>query len=75
MNHCQCTHEPHAVRIVFDNGNNQTQIFELCKLCQELEVFRDFRVSKEEILEKKTDEVQFVDRTSTDSPPEKEMIT
>lgn len=75
MNICQCAHKPHSVRIVFDNGNNQTQIFELCGLCQELEVFRDFIITKEEILEKKTDEVQFVDRTSTDAPPQMEMIT
>ena len=75
MNLSQCAHEPHVVRIVFDNGNNQTQIFELCRLCQELEVFRDFIITKEEILEKKTDEVQFTDRTSTDTPPRMEMLT
>jgi hypothetical protein len=75
MSLSQCAHKPHEVRIVFDNGNNQTQIFELCRLCQELEVFRDFIITKEEILEKKTDEVQFTDRTSADTPPRMEMIT
>ena len=75
MNYCQCAHKPHAVRIVFDKGNNQTQIFELCALCQELDVFRDFIISKEEILENKTDEVQFLDRTSSDTSQTQEMIT
>jgi hypothetical protein len=75
MNLCQCAHEPHTVRIVFDSGCNQTQIFKLCRLCQEFEVFRDFIITKEEIIKKKTDEVQFPHRTSTDTPPRMEMIT
>ncbi len=75
MNYCQCAHKPHAVRIVFDKGNNQTQIFELCALCQELDVFRDFIISKETILENKTAEVLSSNCTSADSPPVMEMVT
>lgn len=71
----QCAHKPHTVRIVFDKGNNQTQIFELCALCQEFEVFRDFIITKEEILENKTAEVLSSNCTSADSPPVMEMIT
>ncbi len=75
MTLCQCVHKPHAVRIVFDKGNNQTQIFELCNLCQEFEVFNDFIVTKEAILDHETAEVQFVDGTSADTSPRQEMIT
>ncbi len=69
----QCAHKPHVVRIVFDKGNNQTQIFELCKLCQEFEVFNDFIITKEAILENKTTEVKFSSHTSADTSNTKEI--
>ncbi len=75
MKLCQCTHEPLVVRIVFDNGNNQTEVFELCRLCQELEVFMDFIISKEAILENNDAEVKFRHQTSAIKSSELEMIT
>ena len=60
----QCVHYPHVVRITFDVGNNQTKSFELCRLCQELEVFNDFVITKERILEENDAEVKFPHPTS-----------
>ncbi len=72
----QCIHHPHVVRITFDIGNNQTEIFELCRLCQEFEVFRDFIITKEGIFKNnKTTEVKFSHITSAESSPAQEIIT
>jgi len=45
-----CNHTPHVSRITFDVGNGQVVIYELCKDCQELDVFSENILDREEIV-------------------------
>ena len=45
----QCSHSPHVIKITFDIGDAQIEVYQLCKFCKELEVFRDFVMSEEYI--------------------------
>ncbi len=73
MRFSQCTHLPHAIKITFDIGDAQMEVYQLCKFCKELDVFRDFILSKE-VLSEKTQVTEIDDQERPKSIPVVDVI-